>query len=876
LTAFELIENQNSYDTEVPSYTKVVETLEDIPFKELIKSATTNGAYADIHHVYALSAAMQIAIESYCPASEMQDSCHPYTTIVYGRGLKRSGGELHLTRSAQLSAVGIMWTMLTIPKQRSCFRSEVNHIVYLARLSEYSSICTPVINGVIQPVTPISNQSSDLLSSHQRHSSGIDSTESNSTMTTSSTTSAASDCIGNHQFPKVCRNENQFSAWKKSRDWLSVDSAGNVKCNSCSQVPSFGVCSEKGVRKDTAFIDGTVNAKDAKTLLKKIDKHRDSRSHKKCCEIIAERKSEKIKEGLLQVQSQFEEQNKARIDVTCSLFRTAYECAKSHLSFTEYTRLIKLQKLNGLNCGTSEYSDHTCASMIDHVAQGMVQDIVSYIVTNEVKFSLMIDESTSVSNIQNLIIYIRTAVDADVHVYFLGLIPLEVATAAAIYNKLIEYLNKIGLTENIVTEQMIGFGSDGASCMIGEFKGVATLLKKKNPILKTVHCMAHRLELAVKNAVDSVNSISYFRDVVDCIYKVYSVSPKNQSELDKVADSLSIQLQKIKKVFDIRWVFSSYVAVCAIWNDFPALFYHFEQCSQDMNRCSKERSKFAGLVKKIQSWFFLAEMAMLKDALCALKQFSHYLQSDQVSMTTANLHITDLQEKMMSLKNGNGKFLHDYLNELNVENGKFQNIFVVKKGGDEDKFCEMKCQFYQALHDNIEQRFPCEDLLKNALVLNAINWPSDALDLALYGDREIASLCSSLCIDSLKVCDILSEFIAFKKTKVPGKLLADLIHMVETYPLSTAACERGFSQMNLCHTKSRNCLSSERVNSLLMININGPNISEWDAKKYVVTWLMKGHKSALDKPSRSKSANCTPSITSTSKSSSYRIFCKSS
>ena len=67
--------------------------------------------------------------------------------------------------------------------------------------------------------------------------------------------------------------------------------------------------------------------------------------------------------------------------------------------------------------------------------------------------------------------------------------------------------------------------------MTGQLKGVATLLKNKIPNLQTVHCMVHRLELAVKNAVDSTNFISHFRDVVDCIYKVYSVSPKNQREL---------------------------------------------------------------------------------------------------------------------------------------------------------------------------------------------------------------------------------------------------------------------------------------------------------------------------------------------------------
>ncbi len=56
-------------------------------------------------------------------------------------------------------------------------------------------------------------------------------------------------------------------------------------------------------------------------------------------------------------------------------------------------------------------------------------------------------------------------------------------------------------------EHLIGFSSDGASCMTGQHGGLATLLKAKYPKIIAFHCMAHRLELAVKNAVDAVNRV---------------------------------------------------------------------------------------------------------------------------------------------------------------------------------------------------------------------------------------------------------------------------------------------------------------------------------------------------------------------------------
>jgi len=67
--------------------------------------------------------------------------------------------------------------------------------------------------------------------------------------------------------------------------------------------------------------------------------------------------------------------------------------------------------------------------------------------------------------------------------------------------------------------------------------------------------MAHRLELAVKNSVDSVNAVSHFRIFVDQLYKVCSMSAKNQRELESTANSLSVELLKIQRIFDVTWVF---------------------------------------------------------------------------------------------------------------------------------------------------------------------------------------------------------------------------------------------------------------------------------------------------------------------------------
>jgi len=52
----------------------------------------------------------------------------------------------------------------------------------------------------------------------------------------------------------------------------------------------------------------------------------------------------------------------------------------------------------------------------------------------------------------------------------------------------------------------VGFGSDGASAMLGDKTGAATRLKLLSPSLVSFHCPAHRLQLAIGDGVKNVTN----------------------------------------------------------------------------------------------------------------------------------------------------------------------------------------------------------------------------------------------------------------------------------------------------------------------------------------------------------------------------------
>jgi len=149
-----------------------------------------------------------------------------------------------------------------------------------------------------------------------------------------------------------------------------MSNTGSVMCEVCSQVKNLGIYNEQGQHNEMAFVNGTVSAcKSAKALLKKIDKHRDSAAHNTALQILSRRQSDQITTATRKADSLFIEQNEQKINATESVFRTAYECAKSHLSFAEHTRLLELQQLNGLKCVQMLTSENSllCSHYFSHI-----------------------------------------------------------------------------------------------------------------------------------------------------------------------------------------------------------------------------------------------------------------------------------------------------------------------------------------------------------------------------------------------------------------------------------------------------------------------------------------------------------------------------
>jgi len=148
---------------------------------------------------------------------------------------------------------------------------------------------------------------------------------------------------------------------------------------------------------------------------------------------------------------------------------------------------------------------------------------------------------------------------------FLDLIELEDQSAMTIFNSLVDCLAFYGFDDDYLKNHLIGFASDGASVMLGRKSAVAARIVEKYPTVIVWHCLNHRLELAVSNAIKEVSAVNHFQAFFEKLHSIYSRSPKNQHKLDDCAEEIG----------HVRWVASSYRTVSAVWNNYQSLYMHF-------------------------------------------------------------------------------------------------------------------------------------------------------------------------------------------------------------------------------------------------------------------------------------------------------------
>ena len=629
----------------------------------------------------------------------------------------------------------------------------------------------------------------------------------------------------------------QVDEWKDRNSWLDFK-AGKLGCLVCKQAKTL-LLSEKGPGFHLAeeWINGDVTSSDTKKLRKKIYKHRDSQAHQRAVEISQLREKEILPNTFVDVQSEL-------LRKTAVSFRTAYNVAKERLSYKKLSPLMTMQELNGAEVGNIHKSDHACADIISHIAKEMRRKFTCYVKEIDSRLSITIDEST-IHGIPYLIIYIRCDVSGKggVDNVFLDLVELrDGVDAESIFNSMMASLHKAGMDDDFLKTHLISIATDGAAVLTGKNSGLVVRLKEKFPNVQSVHCLAHRLELAVKDALKEVAGTNQFETFISKLYSLYNQSTRNARLLREAAAELDMEIQKIGQIFTIRWVASSFRTVKAVWKDFPALALHFKTSSEDTSRTDVERQKYKGLLKRLINSGFVEDLAVMKDILRELQSLSLKLQQRELSLVDSSLAIQQTIDVLTAMNTtGGGKSTKK--TEQSVSSGLFKGVELNEGRAKINRPC-----FYESVISSLTKRLPDSNLVLTLKALDKRFWPGEQ-DLILHGEPEVHSLAKDL---GEPTREAVEQFRDWKlQGTAPGKTLERLLIASRTYLPTSAECEQGFSAVNNTDNQMRNRLREDSLSSLLFVDLNGPPLVKFDPIPFVRSWIKAGHRLSTSwKPGR--------------------------
>nr|XP_054763515.1 zinc finger protein 862-like [Lytechinus pictus] len=664
---------------------------------------------------------------------------------------------------------------------------------------------------------------------------------------------------------KTVQRQSTVKSW--GLDWLEAegDSGGiTVYCKACRAFPPPpGAAGRKkfGSVQDP-FTEGTKNIKKYSA-----ERHQETTAHKTAYDAWKNRHIKKTAPIVEHIQKMDSEQE-ARVT---KLFDIAYHIAKHELPFAYFPSLAGLEKRHGVDLGNTYINSKQAANFTSYLAAVIRRNLVSEIKSSRY-ISVLVDGSTDKSTRELEVMYIKYMMqDTGIpRMKFFGICDLEQANAAYIKKS----IDTVFVTNDVLDyrERLIGFGADGAAVNFGRKEGVLKQLEAEMPWIVGTHCVAHRLELAAKDAYKD----TYFTKEIDVILASYASFyrrlPKRVRELNEIADILEESVMRPTRVDGTRWVDHRKRAILALDRNYPIVVNHLTEIGSDQRSDVKaeDAAKARGMLKKLKSQKFLLHLALYEDILAGLSSLSLAFQSDDICLPEVKDKVQSVLSVLQDISKGEsmGPKVQTMLDACTK--GEYRGIQFEASEEERHTFTS---QFVKRLVDLLikclEDRFESfvtDEVFTAATFLDPKNWPIDHDDFKSYGDREVFQLLKHFegvlgpagCDTDVALAEWsrLKKIVAlhystpsswrdfwpmiFRKRKEDFPNFFHLIEVLQVIPLATAKVERAFSLMGRVKTDWRVNLATSTLADLMMIVLEGPSEEEHSVADAVRCWYRGG------------------------------------
>ena len=325
----------------------------------------------------------------------------------------------------------------------------------------------------------------------------------------------------------------------------------------------------------------------------------------------------------------------------------AYFVAKEKMSFRKYPSICALEARHGVDLGTNYVTAAYGKQFTHYIAQSLRNNFKSCI-QNVKFFSLLFDASTDAANIENemfLIAWFDRCGENEMvctRTSFLTVVRPLAVTANGLMEVFKHALSCLDI--NSVSKQecakLVGVGTDGASANIAASGGLKGLVEKELPWIFWMWCLGHRLELAIKGALQQT-SFDLVDDMLLRLYLLYEKSSKKCRELQEIVTELRecyhLEGKGMRPIRanGTRWVSHKYTALKRILMNYGAYTSHLASLSVDTSVKSVDREKLKCYYRKWTDAKYIIGCAFYVDVLYPCSILSKALQNDNLDILSA-------------------------------------------------------------------------------------------------------------------------------------------------------------------------------------------------------------------------------------------------
>lgn len=487
----------------------------------------------------------------------------------------------------------------------------------------------------------------------------------------------------------------------------------------------------------------------------------------------------------------------------------------------------------------------------------------------DVKFCILIDEARDESKREQMAIILRF-VDKDgfVRERFFHVVHVKDTMSSTLKNEVCAVLSRYDLH----VENIRGQGYDGASNMRGEWNGLQSLFLKECPYAYYVHCMAHRLQLALVTASREVKHVHQFFESLTSIINVVGSSSKRHDELQD-AQALHIQNQisnneietkkggnqigTLQRAGDTRWgshyqsiysLLRIYAPICSVLNNISERGANYAQ-----------RGDAEAAFLTLTSFDFVFILHLMKQIMEITNLLCKALQQQSQDIVNAMHLVSTTKSLLQKLREDGWEPLFESVtsfctsNAIDIPDLNSQYIRGRRKPRHKNDDTSMTMEHYfkydiftAAIDFQLQElnaRF-CDKTVELLMLSSALS-PKEAFksfkvdDICKlvekyypkdFTDQEKIHLRIQLQhyeLDVLKhfdfqeistLCELCRVLSSSGKSTI-YHLVDRVIRLVLTLPISTATTERAFSAMKLVKTRLRNKMEDDFLADTLEVYI---------------------------------------------------------